>query len=444
MTKPWYPMFCDFVPEWPGSSGALHVTLYIHSRPKGWRVRIRDLMNRLNVGKDLCYKFLREAIELGYMERRSLTVNGRFDGYAYFACIPNPIKEAKKEAQGSLDLEAAQTGQEDVGTPVEDAGHTVGTTSFDNSPVVENQRPVKPDTVSKDAYIDINYRTTTRSSANVPDIRENTCNTGNQAFGADGPVGQKDAQGAPKEFSGDMDSLREPSDLYGHGRRQQRETDPGPGKTGGINISATGPVGEKPARDPQPPAGGEIPEPLASLQALLGRVMTADALLKLGPWLADMVEGGASPQKDILPVLRARCAGKRPGIINSPRYFSAAVIEVQAARLAREADEKRRQEQAAQPPEKPPAARHTRRYAGQTPGTHAKTGDQNTTGHGRLSKAKGGRASAREKDLFFAREDMPEFAAWLDYYAATKPGFARWLKNQITYTFDARWPPKIE
>ena len=64
---------------------------YLLSRPDDWKVLIKDLQRRGDLGRDGIYKLLRELRETGYVQyQRTRDEQGRMRGGIYFVCeIPN-------------------------------------------------------------------------------------------------------------------------------------------------------------------------------------------------------------------------------------------------------------------------------------------------------------------------------------------------------------------
>ena len=74
---------------------AKFIHTYLMSRPPGWIIRTKDIINRSTAGRDAIYKGLKELRETGYIHRWIIRGdNGRMGGYKYKVNInPSPFPE---------------------------------------------------------------------------------------------------------------------------------------------------------------------------------------------------------------------------------------------------------------------------------------------------------------------------------------------------------------
>jgi hypothetical protein len=69
--------------------------LYLLSKPKGWKVRVDDIMQNCGVGRDKAYGLLNELIRLGYVIRKKIRGLGRYvkTVYEFFGERRKPLPE---------------------------------------------------------------------------------------------------------------------------------------------------------------------------------------------------------------------------------------------------------------------------------------------------------------------------------------------------------------
>ena len=91
--------------------------LYLLSKPRGWKVRVDDIMKNCRVGRDKAYGLLNELIRVGYVIRTKIRNFGRYAKTVYhlFAEKRSPLPEAQQ-----MVLPLPERPEKDVDTPVSD------------------------------------------------------------------------------------------------------------------------------------------------------------------------------------------------------------------------------------------------------------------------------------------------------------------------------------
>jgi len=116
------------------SSGAFRVLVYLYSKPNNWYVRNKDIMNRLNIGKqDTVAKYWKELLEANLIDR----TKDKGNSYNYTLLEGVPPKKVDTIHPIMVDTVPPKMGE-----------HSNTKNNTNNKQVLENL----PDTINKDAF----------------------------------------------------------------------------------------------------------------------------------------------------------------------------------------------------------------------------------------------------------------------------------------------------
>jgi hypothetical protein len=98
----------------------LGLMVYLLSKPNNWTARPSELMKRFDMGKDKCYRIIKDLIEKGWLVRREIRQSGgEFSSYEYIVMEENPcpgnpdaVKPDAVNPDTNKDLERTKTERE--------------------------------------------------------------------------------------------------------------------------------------------------------------------------------------------------------------------------------------------------------------------------------------------------------------------------------------------
>jgi hypothetical protein len=95
----------------------LGLMVYLLSKPDNWSAQPAELMKRFDMGRDRCYRIIKDLIDKGWLEKReNRTSEGQFQGIEYIIKEENPlpgnphaVKPIAENPDSNKDLEITKT-----------------------------------------------------------------------------------------------------------------------------------------------------------------------------------------------------------------------------------------------------------------------------------------------------------------------------------------------